>query len=200
MSESSTNPPADRSPFDAEQFARQTVRAIEWGGHDADVLRQQVFRIEECIAARWPRRWLLWARLRREIRASVSTFEDDHIPRGNFLGRRSEWSFQQSVQISEMEGRGRAALHADDDPPGCICDIASADICPVHRSEPEDDYPEPFCSACGATVGIFLGHGKDWRHFRGVATADTPVELFDADHEAVIAWREAQQPGGGFLA
>lgn len=27
-------------------------------------------------------------------------------------------------------------LHAEPDPPGCICDIASADQCPVHRSEP----------------------------------------------------------------
>lgn len=26
-------------------------------------------------------------------------------------------------------------LHADTDPPGCICDVASADQCPVHRSE-----------------------------------------------------------------
>jgi hypothetical protein len=36
---------------------------------------QRISAIEEVIAARWPRRWLLAARLRRQLRASVSGCE-----------------------------------------------------------------------------------------------------------------------------
>lgn len=46
----------------------------------------------------------------------------------------------------------------------------------------EDD--ETFaCSACGATISIFLGL-TGWRHYRGNGTAASPVELYDAGHEA----------------
>lgn len=107
MSESSTTPAGEGQPFDVEEFARATVKAVEWDGHEQDVLRQQVLRIEECVAARWPRRWLLWARLRREIRAAVAAFGDDFAPRGDFAARRSEWGFQQAMQIGDMEGRTR---------------------------------------------------------------------------------------------
>lgn len=99
--------PFDGEPFDAEQFARRTVRTVAWSGHETDVIRMQVLKIEECLVAPWPRRWLLWSRLRREIRASVATFDDDHIARGNFIGRRSEWSFQQAVEIGDMEDATR---------------------------------------------------------------------------------------------
>ena len=29
---------------------------------------------------------------------------------------------------------------------------------------------EPFYMLCGAPVGIFLAHGKEYRHFRGILT------------------------------
>jgi hypothetical protein len=45
---------------------------------------------------------------------------------------------------------------------------------------------EPCCTSCGASVGIFLGHGTDWRHFRDGAGR---AEVFEADHAAVIGWR-----------
>jgi hypothetical protein len=54
-----------------------------------------------------------------------------------------------------------------------------------------DDDPEPFCAACGAAAGIFIGHGNAWLHYTGEGTVASPVELFDAGHEPVIAWREA---------
>lgn len=50
---------------------------------------------------------------------------------------------------------------------------------------------EPYCATCGATIGIFQGHGDAWRHYRGEGTAASPVGLFDAGHEPVIAWRLA---------
>jgi hypothetical protein len=49
--------------------------------------------------------------------------------------------------------------------------------------------PEPFCSECGAEIGIFLRHGLDWRHFSGDGTTAGQIELFDPGHVPVIAWR-----------
>lgn len=54
-----------------------------------------------------------------------------------------------------------------------------------------DDDPQPYCSACGANAGIFIGHGDAWLHYTGEGTVASPVELYDAGHEPVIAWREA---------
>jgi len=90
VSESNTNPPEEFHPFDVEEFARTTIQTIEYSDAMDSVLEDRVIRIEECIAARWPRRWLLWARLRRELRASVAGFDPDFIPRGDFIRRRWE--------------------------------------------------------------------------------------------------------------
>jgi hypothetical protein len=53
--------------------------------------------------------------------------------------------------------------------------------------------PEPHCTACGESVGIFLGHGTDWHHFRTASAAsspgDGPTEVYDADHAPAIGWR-----------
>ena len=55
--------------------------------------------------------------------------------------------------------------------------------------------PEPYCTACGESVGIFLGHGTEWHHFRvGSAAAspgDGPTEVYEADHAPAIGWRYA---------
>jgi hypothetical protein len=95
-------------PFDAEEFARLTVKTIEDGDAYADVLERRVIRIEECIAARWPRRWLLWARLRREIRASAATWDPEYIPRDNFYARRLEAAGQEASDIIGRQDRARA--------------------------------------------------------------------------------------------
>jgi ribosomal protein S27AE len=50
---------------------------------------------------------------------------------------------------------------------------------------------EPFCVRCGAPVGIFLAHGKDYRHYRGVLTATSKPKPYKAGHVPVIAWRRA---------
>jgi len=53
-------------------------------------------------------------------------------------------------------------------------------------------YPEPHCTACGEPVGIFLGHGTEWRHFRSASAAgDGSTEVYDADHAPAIGWRYA---------
>ena len=53
------------------------------------------------------------------------------------------------------------------------------------------DEPQPYCTECGATIGIFIGHGPDWHHYRGNGTVETPSELYDAGHAPAVAWREA---------
>ena len=54
----------------------------------------------------------------------------------------------------------------------------------------EDDL-EPYCTACGGPVGIFMGHGDAWLHYAGEGTVASPVELRDAGHAPAVAWREA---------
>lgn len=50
--------------------------------------------------------------------------------------------------------------------------------------------PEPYCILCGDRIGIFLGYGDDWRHYRGDGVI-SKAELFDAGHAAVVGWRPA---------
>ena len=54
-----------------------------------------------------------------------------------------------------------------------------------------DDDIEPYCSACTAPIGVFIGHGSAYLHYTGEGTVASPVELYDAGHEAVVAWRPA---------
>jgi hypothetical protein len=55
------------------------------------------------------------------------------------------------------------------------------------------DGPEPHCTTCGEPVGIFLGHGTEWHHFRVASAApspgDGPTEVYDTDHAPSIGWR-----------
>jgi hypothetical protein len=57
--------------------------------------------------------------------------------------------------------------------------------------ELEELGPEPYCTSCGASAGIFIAHGDAWLHYTGQGTVASPVELLDADHEPVIGWRPA---------
>ena len=60
--------------------------------------------------------------------------------------------------------------------------------------EDQDDDEEPYCTTCGATVGVFRAHGDAWLHYTGAGTAASPVRLFDPGHEPVIAWRPVVLP------
>jgi hypothetical protein len=53
--------------------------------------------------------------------------------------------------------------------------------------------PDAYCTACGGGVARFYGH-EGPRHFRGDGTAGSPVELVDAGHEPVVAWRYPDPP------
>jgi hypothetical protein len=74
-----------------------------------------------------------------------------------------------------------------------VFDAALAELqgCGGDEDQGEADDFEPGCATCGAAVGIFIGHSDAWLHYTGEGTEASPVELFDAGHEPVIAWRSA---------
>ncbi len=111
MSESSPNPPAeddDWEDFDPKRFARTTIYSIEYGDAMSSVLEDRVIRLEEIVAARWPRRWLL-RRLARELHASAATWDPEYIPRNDFRTRRYEAVSQQANDLYDRHPHGRRA-------------------------------------------------------------------------------------------
>ena len=108
MPPSSSTADGGGQPFDIEKFARQTVRAVEYGDACAEVLERRVIRLEEIIAARWPRSIILRRRLAREIRASVASWDPAYIPRGDFTARRLESGGQEADEIFARQERARA--------------------------------------------------------------------------------------------
>lgn len=87
--------------FDVKKFARDTMQAAEMDDDDNQVDQLRLVRLEEITAAYWPRSMILRWRLRREIRASVATWDDDYIARGDFTGRRLEWAMQQGMLLRQ---------------------------------------------------------------------------------------------------
>ncbi|MGH3403815.1 MAG: hypothetical protein ACRDRJ_15150 [Streptosporangiaceae bacterium] len=55
------------------------------------------------------------------------------------------------------------------------------------EGDDDEDDAEPYCTACGAWVGLFHAVAG-WRHFRGKGTSASPVVLYDAGHEPAVAW------------
>lgn len=53
---------------------------------------------------------------------------------------------------------------------------------------------EPYCIVCGDPIGVFLSHGKGYRHYRGAVTAVSKPRPYKADHSLVIGWRSAGLP------
>jgi hypothetical protein len=63
----------------------------------------------------------------------------------------------------------------------------------------KDETPgrEPFCVKCGASVGIFLAHGKGYRHYRGLLTTASKPRPYKTDHAPVVGWRSAAAATAG---
>jgi hypothetical protein len=57
----------------------------------------------------------------------------------------------------------------------------------------DSDAMEPYCTQCGAAVGVFIGRGNEWLHYTGrPETAN--VQSHSVDHEPAIGWRIAASP------
>lgn len=74
------------------RYIRNAVQESQLRDADDEVLTARVSALEEVLAARWPHRWLLAARLRRRLRASVRrlgyagpTFADRRAERASLM-------------------------------------------------------------------------------------------------------------------
>jgi hypothetical protein len=50
------------------------------------------------------------------------------------------------------------------------------------------DGAEPYCTACGASAGVFPALGDGWRHYRGDG-GTAKAQPYNAGHPPVIGWR-----------
>jgi hypothetical protein len=73
-----------------------------------------------------------------------------------------------------------------------VFDAITAAVEPCRDAEADAVDEEPFCLLCNAPVGIFLAHGPDYRHYRGVVTATSKPRPYKADHKPRIGWRPAR--------
>lgn len=53
--------------------------------------------------------------------------------------------------------------------------------------------PAPICAICGASVGIFVGLGLDWRHFAGDGATAGRQRVYDPGHVPVVTWNFAEE-------
>jgi hypothetical protein len=70
-----------------------------------------------------------------------------------------------------------------------VLDAALSAVEPSAKKDAPD--LEPFCVRCGVSVGIFLAHGKDYRHYQGVVTATSKPRPYKTDHAPAAGWRPA---------
>ena len=91
-----------RRRFDAERFARQANYSIDFSDRTIDICEDRISALEEIVAARWPRSWLLRRRLARSLRASVAGYA---APR-DFAGRRSQAVGDELIFQAQRRRRG----------------------------------------------------------------------------------------------
>jgi hypothetical protein len=53
------------------------------------------------------------------------------------------------------------------------------------------DDAEPYCTTCGASVGVFPVLGDGWRHYQGEGIT-AKAQPYDTGHAPVIGWRPAR--------
>jgi hypothetical protein len=66
-------------------------------------------------------------------------------------------------------------------------DAVSVILAAATEGDDEDDDAEPYCTVCGQWAAMFHGLAG-WRHFRGDPAPGGKRELYDAGHEASVAW------------
>jgi hypothetical protein len=69
--------------------------------------------------------------------------------------------------------------------------LEAVEPCVAPGADGETPDQEPYCVKCGAPVGVFLAHGKGYRHYRGILTASSKPRPYKADHIPVVGWRPA---------
>jgi hypothetical protein len=75
--------------------------------------------------------------------------------------------------------------------------LEAVEPCDGPNAENETPFQEPFCVKCGVPVGVFLAHGREYRHYRGVRTATSKPKPYKTDHAPVVGWRPAEVAAAG---
>jgi hypothetical protein len=68
--------------------------------------------------------------------------------------------------------------------------LDAAEPCAGNLVDPDE--AEPFCTQCGATIGIFLRDGLHWQHYAGDGTTAGQQQVYDPGHPPVPSWRLAE--------
>lgn len=116
MTASSPRPPRRRRyfwrdlrlRFYAGEVARELNYAVDIGDRAHDLIEDRVTRIEEIIAAGWPRSMVLRRQLRRELRDVDAAYAEAEE---TFRRRRQQWAGDEVI-LSSL----RAARHRGDPP------------------------------------------------------------------------------------
>lgn len=81
--------------------------------------------------------------------------------------------------------------------PGAF-DIAFAAVTPDGGEVHEEKEPVPVCCQCGGLVGIFVGRGLQWQHYRGDSVTSGAQEIYAPGHAAEVVWIvPGEDPGQG---
>ena len=64
-------------------------------------------------------------------------------------------------------------------------------IGPASPALQEEADEEPYCSACGAPLGIFAADGPYYRHYREM---NGDLQRYSVDHPTAIGWRQTTKP------
>lgn len=107
MSESSPAP-GDREPLTVDDLAAECRESEDFIGRTIDCIEDRIIRMEELVAARWPRSMFLRRRLARELRASIAGISEATAPGvgTGFRTRRAEAAGQAVIWESVQERRG----------------------------------------------------------------------------------------------
>ena len=68
--------------------------------------------------------------------------------------------------------------------------LDATEPCADDGPDPSNE-PEPFCTTCGGSAGIFWLLGEEWQHFLPSARHEGKPEVYDPGHAPVIGWRVA---------
>jgi hypothetical protein len=80
-------------------------------------------------------------------------------------------------------------------PAGFDAVLEAVEPCDGPGAKDETSAQDPFCVECGAPVGVFLAHGREYRHYRGVHTAASKPKPYKTDHTPKVGWRPAAAAG-----
>lgn len=92
------------------------------------------------------------------------------------------------TQEQRSEMLSRLAVYDSGTFDALLDEIANAD----GEVDPGDQRKaEAYCLLCGDVLAVFAECGAGWQHLRGDLNSGGPGEVYQADHEPFVAWRQS---------